>query len=187
MSDYYDVAKLDPSIVLDIRYATTNNFTGKVLYTSPKCFLRKKVALKLLPVQEKLRRMGLGLKIFDGYRPPQAAQAMWDTYPDSRFVANPKVGSKHTRGAAIDMTLVDLQGKELTMPTEFDSFTERAYRACMDLPEHAMAHRQLLENVMKEGGFIPLPSEWWHFDDEEWEKYPLDTRSFEELEQICNV
>ena len=179
--EFIDIAKVNPRIVTDIRYATTNNFTGKVLYSSATCFLRKKVAEKLNNVQKNLESRSLGLKIYDGYRPRSVQWIFWEIVPDRRFVADPKIGSKHNRGAAVDVTIVDKNGNELVMPTPFDDFTEKAYSDCVDLPEEAIKNRALLHQVMREGGFIPLPTEWWHFDDSEWETYPLEDIPIEQL------
>jgi len=106
---------------------------------------------------------------------------MWELVPDSRYVADPRKGSRHNRGAAVDVTLVDSSGNELLMPTAFDDFTERASRSSPDAPPEALRHRALLEQAMSSEGFLPLPSEWWHFDDPEWQKYPLLDVPFEEL------
>ena len=185
--DFVDIEILDPTILIDIRYATTNNFTKEILYSLPKCFLRKKVALKLALVQKKLQKRGLGLKVYDAYRPHAVQKRLWEVFPDPKFVGDPAKGSKHSRGAAVDVTLVDREGNELPMPTPFDEFTQKAYRDFTDLPPAVLANRELLETVMKEEGFIPLPAEWWHFDDIEWDKYPLEDLSLEEIRSACNV
>ena len=171
---FVDVEKFCPSIQVEVIYATSNNFTKKILYPVAKCFLRKGVARKLLAVQKKLEKEGLGLKIFDGYRPHHVSQIFWDMIQDIRYVADPKVGSKHNRGAAVDVTLVDGFGQELQMPTPVDEMTSRAHRDYDALPKKVIAHRQLLEEMMCEQGFIPLATEWWHFDDQEWQKYPIE-------------
>ncbi len=185
--EFVDIEKLDPSILIDVRYATINNFTKEVLYSLPKCFLRRKVAQKLVKVQEKLQVRGLGLKVYDAYRPHSVQKRLWEVFPNPTFVADPALGSKHSLGASVDVTLVDREGNELLMPTPFDDFNEKAYRSCQDLPAEAIVNRHLLEEAMQEQGFLPLPSEWWHFDDEEWDKYPLEDLSLEELKGVCNV
>jgi D-alanyl-D-alanine dipeptidase len=183
--DFVDLSEFDPTIVLDIRYATTNNFTGIVLYSSSKCFLREKVAQKLQCIHKKLGKTGLGIKIYDAYRPLSVQRKLFEIYPDTNYVAHPDRGSKHNRGAALDVTLVDEQGEELLMPTPFDTFDKKSHRECYDLPQEAIANRQLLEDAMQEYNFSPHPREWWHFDDEEWEHYPIEDLSFEELEKLC--
>lgn len=181
--DLVDIQSINPKILVDIRYATKNNFTGRPVYPRAKCYLRRKVALKLDLIQKRLEKIGLGLKIFDGYRPISVQKIFWDYCPDSRFVAPPEVGSRHNRGSAVDLTLVDTQGNELKMPTEFDEFTSRAHRDYNRLPKEVICNRALLENAMVEQGFIPQPTEWWHFDDAEGETYPIEDIPLDELEQ----
>jgi len=169
-------------IVLDIRYATTNNFTGKIIYTTPKAFARKPVFDALQNVQDSLSKLNLGLKIFDAYRPYAATLKFHDVYPDTNFVANPRSGSRHNRGCAIDLTIIDLStGKELQKPTEFDNFTEKAHKDYQDLPDAVLANRRLLLGVMSHFGFTCIGSEWWHFDFNGWQEYKLMDLSFEEL------
>ncbi|MDB6124712.1 MAG: D-alanyl-D-alanine dipeptidase [Pedosphaera sp.] len=168
-----NVEKLIPGIVLDIRYATTNNFTGKQLYPVAKCYLRKPAAENLKLVQEDLHGMGYALKVFDAYRPLSVQKKMWEVYPHEGFVANPAKGSRHNRGAAVDLTLITLDGKEVPMPTGYDDFTEKAHRRYMDLPENVIKNRKLLSDVMRKHGFHGLPTEWWHFDFQNSEKYEI--------------
>jgi D-alanyl-D-alanine dipeptidase len=172
-TELVDVERVVPGVVLDIRYATTNNFTGQQLYTSAKCYLRTSTAEKLARVQEELRPMGLGLKVFDGYRPLSVQRKMWQVYPHSGYVADPKKGSRHNRGAAVDLTLVHINDGELPMPSPYDSFTETAHRNSTNATAEAIANRSLLERVMLKNGFVGLPTEWWHFDDRDWRQYPL--------------
>ena len=162
-----------PSIVLDIRYATTNNFMKQAVYDRADCYLRKKTAEKLRAVQEELAPKGLRLKIYDGYRPLSVQKKLWAIMPDENYVANPAKGSRHNRGAAVDLTIVDKSGKELVMPTPFDDFTERAHRNYNNLPAEALKNRKLLEDLMTKHGFVGLNSEWWHFDDVDWKGYEL--------------
>lgn len=183
--DFADLEKVDPRIKLDIRYATENNFVRQAVYTMPKCFLRKKVALKLKNVQDVLEKLGLGLKIFDGYRTLAAQKLFWELFPDERYVANPAIGSRHHRGAAIDVTLVDCHGNELMMPTAFDTLSEKSHRDYMEGSDEAICNRALLEAVMHGQGFIGFPTEWWHFDDAEWTNYAIEDFSLEELCQKC--
>lgn len=172
--DLVDVQKIIPGVVLDIRYATTNNFTGKKLYPFAGCYLRRAAAYKLAEVQAKLQPLGYGLKIYDGYRPLSVQRKMWEVFPQPGYVADPKKGSRHNRGAAVDVTLIRLaDGAELPMPTPYDDFTPRAHRDFMDLPAAAIQNRALLERVMTRHGFIGLPTEWWHFDAANWRDYPL--------------
>jgi D-alanyl-D-alanine dipeptidase len=178
---FVELVKISPRIRVDIRYATADNFTGKVLYTLSKCYLRKKVAEKLHRIQERIEARGLGLKVWDGYRPLSVQKLFWQILPDDRYVANPAIGSKHNRGAAVDVTLVDAKGNELLMPTLFDTFSEKAHRSCFDLPEEVIKNRELLESVMAEEGFVGLPTEWWHFDDADWQSYPVEDLSLELL------
>lgn len=172
--DLVDVQKLIPGVVLDIRYATTNNFTGQQLYPFAGCYLRRAAAKKLAAAQAELQPLGYGLKIHDGYRPLSVQRRMWEVFPQPGYVADPKRGSRHNRGAAVDVTLIRLtDGSELPMPTPYDDFTEKAHRNYMDLPAEVLANRALLERVLTKHGFVGLPTEWWHFDDVNWRDYPL--------------
>ncbi len=180
--DIVNVWKLDTTIVLDIRYATTNNFTGKQVYDEAKFFLRSEPAQKILEVQKELKALGLGLKIFDGYRPLSIQRKFWEIMPDERYVANPEKGSRHNRGAAVDLTLVDKYGNEIPMPTPYDDFTEKASRNYMDFPAQIIINRKFLEDIMLKYGFEGLPTEWWHFDYNGWEKYDILDVDFKILE-----
>lgn len=180
--DIVNVWKLDTTIVLDIRYATTNNFTGKQVYDEAKFFLRSEPAQKILEVQKELKTLGLGLKIFDGYRPLSVQRKFWEIMPDERYVANPEKGSRHNRGAAVDLTLVDKYGNEIPMPTPYDDFTEKASRNYMDFPAQIIINRKFLEDIMLKYGFEGLPTEWWHFDYKGWEKYDILDVDFKILE-----
>jgi len=172
--DLVELKQTIPGLVLDIRYATTNNFTGQQLYPQARCFLRYEPAKKLRNVQAELAKSGLGLKIFDGYRPLSVQRRMWEVFPQPGYVADPRKGSRHNRGAAVDVTLIILtDGQELFMPTPYDDFTEAAHRDFMELPWEAIHNRQLLEQVMTRHGFVGLPTEWWHFDYRDWQQYPL--------------
>lgn len=171
-----------PTVVLDIRYATTNNFTGKVIYSNPKAFVRKPVALALKNVQDSLSKLGLGLKIYDAYRPYSATIKFYEVYPDTNFVANPKNGSRHNRGAAVDLTLIDISTKqEIPMPTPYDDFTEKAHPDYPNFPADVLKNRALLFGILSHFGFTHYPSEWWHFDFQGWQQFPLMDLSFEEL------
>ncbi len=179
--DLVDLQTINPHILIDIRYATPNNFTGRPVYSRAKCYLRRKVALKLDVIQKRLEKIGLGLKVFDGYRPFSVQKVFWDYCPDERFVSPPEIGSHHNRGAAVDLTLVDKEGEELKMPTQFDDFTLKAHRDYERLPKEVIHNRILLESVMQEQGFIPTPTEWWHFDDADGETYPIEDISLDDL------
>lgn len=161
-----------PDVVLDLRYATTNNFTGEVVYPVARCYLVRDAALALKAVQEDLRPLGYRLKVFDGYRPLSVQWRFWEILPDPQYVADPRIGSRHNRGYAVDLTLVDLDGNDIAMPTEFDDFTERAHRDSLVASAEAIGHREILETVMVRHGFVPFPSEWWHFDYQGYEGKP---------------
>lgn len=173
--EFVDLAKMIPDIIIELPYATENNFFKHRFYTSNRCLLRKAVAERLALVQRDLREQGLGLKIWDGYRPRSVQWAFWKVMPDERYVADPKKGSRHNRGAAVDCTLVDLKTKaELVMPTGFDDFTERAAADYPKLPAEALHNRAILTEAMHKHDFTPLPTEWWHFDAKGWEVFPLE-------------
>lgn len=172
-SDLIDILTINPTIILDIRYATENNFTHSKLYPVARCLLRREAAESLSSVQRDLRQQGLGLKIYDGYRPLAIQKKLWEAVPDERYVANPAKGSRHNRGAAVDITMVDSLGREVEMPTPYDDFSVKAHRDFTKLPEAAVRNRTLLEEVMIRHGFIPLSTEWWHFDFQHWDKYEI--------------
>ena len=168
-----DLAKLDIGLRFDLRYATPDNFTKATLYPVARAYLHRNAADALTKVQKELAAQGLGLKVFDAYRPLSVQQRMWDLIHDERYVSNPALNAgRHTRGTAIDLTLVDKDGKELPMPTPFDDFTERAHRDARGTPAEAARNSRLLETVMQKHGFIPYPFEWWHFDFRDWKKHP---------------
>lgn len=161
-------------IPLDVRYATTNNFMHRRLYPVARVFLRRPAAIALHEVERDLAREGLGLKVFDGYRPYRVTVQMWKPIRNPDFVADPAKGSRHNRGAAVDLTLIDLRtGQELAMPTGYDDFTSRARQDFNDLPAAVIANRAKLRSTMISYGFDPLPSEWWHFDFRGWSKFEL--------------
>ena len=177
-----DIEKLIPNIILDIRYATKNNFTKHKFYRSPKAFARKPVADSLLKIQNDLNKKGIGLKIFDAYKPYTVTVKFYEIYPDTTFVAPPWTGSIHNTGCAIDVTLIDLKtGSELDMPTQFDDFTEKASHHYMDLPASVQQNRQLLLDIMVKYGFVQYDYEWWHYEYKDWKNFELMDISFEEL------
>jgi zinc D-Ala-D-Ala dipeptidase len=182
-NEMIDLQRVIPGLVLDIRYATTNNFTGQQLYDSPRAFLRRPVAEALFRVQQELNKQGIALKIMDAYRPYSVTLKFYELYRNSSFVAVPWIGSRHNRGVAVDLSLIDLKtGSELLMPTPFDEFTERAHPDYAGLPEEAIRNRDLLINIMSENGFIVFQTEWWHFDFRGWEQFGLMDLSFQDLD-----
>ncbi len=169
-------------IPLDVRYATPDNFMKKTLYPVAKAYLRAPAARALVAVQRELAPRGLGIKVFDAYRPYRVTEAMWEPIRNPDYVADPAKGSRHNRGAAVDLTLIDLRtGAEVPMPTGYDDFTERAAHAFTGLPADALANRALLRDVMVKHGFDPLPSEWWHYDFRGWEGFELMDVGLDEL------
>jgi D-alanyl-D-alanine dipeptidase len=181
-----DVRKLVPSVVLDLRYATQDNFTGVVLYPPLKTtYLRKPAAEALKAVEEALMEKKLGLKLFDAYRPYSVTVKMWDLVHDERYVADPKKASGHNRGIAADLTLIHLStGEPLNMGTGFDNFTDSAHHSFMSLSQDVLDNRKLLKSVMEEHGFKALETEWWHYafqSDKVFE--PLDI-SFQDLRKM---
>ena len=161
-------------IPIDIRYATTNNFMTTQLYPVAKAYLRAPAARALAEVHRELAARGLGVKVFDAYRPYRVTVAMWEPIKNPDYVADPAKGSRHNRGAAVDLTLIDLRtGAELPMPTPYDDFTPRAAHDFTDLPPDVLHNRTLLREIMKKHGFEPLPSEWWHYDFLGWERFEL--------------
>ncbi len=180
-ADIVDIKQINPHIIVDMKYATEDNFTKRRLYDSNTCFLRKSTAAKLNKVQKELETMNLGLKVWDCYRPLAVQRVFWQILPDEQYVANPKKGSRHNRASAVDVTLVDSQGKELQMPTGFDDFSPRAHHGCQNLPDQAIRNRELLKSLMEKAGFIPLPEEWWHYDDQKWVRFEILDVPFEDL------
>jgi len=154
-----------PGIQYDLRYATPNNFMHEQLYKKgDETFLRLPVAKALVKVQEELTQKGLGLIIWDAYRPYRVTVKMWELIKDDRYVADPKKGSGHNRGIAVDLTIINKSnGKELNMGTGFDDFSDTAHQTFTNLPEEILQNRLLLKNTMEKYGFIALPTEWWHF------------------------
>lgn len=160
---WVDLIKLDSSVGLDIRYATTQNFVGEKMYPCARCILRTRVANALIEVQRNLQVHGMRLKVFDCYRPWSIQSALWQKMPDARYVTRPEKGSMHNRGAAVDLTLMDEQGNELDMGTEYDFFGEEAYHTFTDHSELILAQRKLLRELMAEAGFKHIRTEWWHY------------------------
>lgn len=160
-----NILHLDSTIQTDIRYATDNNFVKESIYDCAGCYLRPEVAKALVLVHKDLQEMGYGgIKVFDCYRPRPYQQRLWDKVPDPRFVSDPKKGSNHTRGMAVDLTIIDTYEKNLNMGTKFDHFGEEAYHGHSEF-EHTIIkkNRELLQNAMKKRGFKHLRTEWWHY------------------------
>lgn len=172
-----ELVRLDPTIKLDMRYATTNNFTGRVLYDEPRAFLATPAAQAVARASKAAQAEGFGLTIFDAYRPWRVTKQLWDATPPGpkkNYVANPKRGSKHNRGCAVDLSLHDLKtGMLVEMPSEFDDFSEKAHRDYMDAPHAAITNRARLQRYLEAEGFLGLSNEWWHFDFTGWENFPV--------------
>ena len=179
-----NLQKIIPNVIFDLRYNTADNFTKTKLYKfAITSFLRTDVAASLLLVQEALNKDGLGLKIFDAYRPYSATKLMWEIVHDERYVANPVYGSGHNRGIAIDVTIVNLQtAKELNMGTAFDNFTDSAHHTfTKNLPPEVVMNRTLLKSAMEKFGFRSLETEWWHYSFISSEKYDVMDMDFKSL------
>lgn len=172
-----------PGIKLEIRYATTNNFTGEKIYNMARAYARKPVAEALKKAQADFKKAGVEIKIFDAYRPYKATVKFYEVYHDTTYVASPYRGSRHNRGCAIDMTIVDMKtGKELQMPTEFDSFKKEAWPTTPVKDPLIKKNRDLIISVMEKNGFKVNASEWWHFDFIGWKNYEVMDIDYEELE-----
>ena len=178
-----NLEKFIPRIELDIKYATKDNFSGMKVYDKPMAFLRLPAAYALKKVQAELNKKGLGLKIYDAYRPYSVTVLFYDKIKDTDYVASPWQGSRHNRGCAVDVTIINLKtGKELEMPTKIDDFSLKAHPDYQDIPDTVKNNRALLFNVMKKNGFTRFTTEWWHFDFSGWSNYFLMDLKFEELE-----
>jgi len=180
-AELVELKSVVPDVILDLRYAAKNNFTKTKLYPVARCFLARSAAERLARVQADLKPDGLRLKVYDGYRPLSVTKKMWDLIRDERYVADPAKGSRHNRGVAVDVTLVDRRGRELPMPTGYDDFSERAHRDYMKLSPERLRNRQRLEDAMTKHGFVGFETEWWHFDTEDWKRYPVNDIPLETL------
>ena len=181
-----ELIKLDSTIKLDIRYATENNFVGKKVYPEARAFLQEPAAKALVKVHKKLRKEGLGLVIFDGYRPWTITRLFWEVTPTDKrkFVADPAKGSKHNRGCAVDLSIFNLKtGELLDMPSSYDEFTERASPDYAGGTDVQRANRNKLRRLMEDAGFTVNPNEWWHFDFKKWEDYAIYDISFAEADK----
>jgi D-alanyl-D-alanine dipeptidase len=183
-TDLVELITLDPSIHLDIRYATTNNFMGEVFYSSPRAFLQRPAAEALVRAHQALKAKGYGLLIHDGYRPWYVTKMFWDATPEALriFVANPATGSRHNRGAAVDLTLYELEsGEPVTMPGGYDEMSPRSFPDYPGGTSRQRWLRGLLRTAMEAEGFTVYEAEWWHFDFRDWQRYRIGNARFEEL------
>lgn len=172
--DMIDVQEYIPGIAVELKYSSMDNVFGEAVYESNRAYLRRGTAEKLRAAQEDFQDRGLSLKLWDAYRPPSAQFKLWEIMPDRRFVANPYEGfSYHSRGVAVDVTLLDQDGRELSMPSAFDDFTPRADRDYSDVSSEQMDNACLLEKVMEKHGFRSIYYEWWHFTDQNRDGYPV--------------
>ena len=183
-ADLVELVKLDSTVKLDIRYAGSNNFLGKPVYKEARAFLQRPAAEALLAVHKELARSGYGLLIHDGYRPWAITKLFWDmtTGFQREFVADPKTGSKHNRGCAVDLTIYDLAtGKVVEMPGGYDEMTPRSYPDYPGGAPEARAKRDLLRKAMESHGFTVESNEWWHFNYKDWTLYPILDIAFSEI------
>jgi D-alanyl-D-alanine dipeptidase len=179
-----ELIQLDNTIRLDIRYATADNFVGRQVYPEARAFLEELPARAVCRVHQLLKTEGLGLVIFDGYRPWSVTKLFWNTVPkhQRKFVADPETGSNHNRGCAVDLSIFDLStGTSLPMPSGFDEFTERASPDYTGGSEEETDNRDKLRDMMEAEGFTVNQNEWWHFDFEGWEDYPIRDEGFAEI------
>lgn len=183
-SELIEINTLDSTIRLDVRYATTNNFTGRQVYREARAFLQRPAAEAMVRANLELRPMGYGIMVFDGYRPWSVTKKFWKLTPPSKrkFVADPKKGSRHNRGCAVDLTLYDLKtGKAVEMTSEYDEMSERSYPDYTGGTPEQRQRRDLLRSVMEKNGFKVYPYEWWHFDFNGWQSYRIQNISFSEI------
>ena len=182
-----NILDIDNTIIVDLKYATDDNFTGQVIYDFETCLLREETALKLKAANEELSKSGYRIKIFDGYRPPYAQKVLWKAVPNPTYVANPyKGGSIHSRGAAVDITIVDSDGNELEMPTEYDDLSPAAAPSSKTMSDTARKNMLILQKAMTNNGFRIIKSEWWHFNDTDNSNYTIvevDPKKFNDSQQ----
>ncbi len=182
--DLVELVKLDPTIKLDIRYATTNNFLSTPMYSQARAFMQRPAAEALVRANHALKKRGYGLLVHDAYRPWYVTKMFWDATPEDKhiFVADPKEGSKHNRSCAVDLTLYDLKtGKAVQMPSGYDEMSERAYADYKGGTAEQRERREILREAMEKEGFTVYPQEWWHFDYKDWKEYPVMNVRFEEI------
>jgi zinc D-Ala-D-Ala dipeptidase len=182
-----DLKLLIPNIVMDIRYASSNNFMRQSMYPGRvnTTYLRLPVARALARVQKELNEKGMGLKLFDGYRPYSVTEKFWELVMNEKYVADPKKGSGHNRGTAVDVTIITLRDKkELPMPTGFDNFTDTAHHSFMQLPFSLLENRKMLKDIMEKYGFKKMDTEWWHYTWADDQHFELLNLSFSELKDL---
>ncbi|RZK92799.1 MAG: D-alanyl-D-alanine dipeptidase [Pedobacter sp.] len=181
-NELIEIKKAIPNVKLDIRYATKNNFMKQVMYGQARAFARKPVVESLKKIQRELNKKGLGLKIFDGYRPYAITVAFYKKAIDKNFVANPNKGSKHNRGCAVDLTIINIKtGKEIPMPTAYDSFSAAAAANYANVSAEVKKNREFFIAIMKKYKLNVLENEWWHYDFQGWQDYALMDIPFEKL------
>ena len=163
-TDFVLLKSLSSDFVFDMKYATPDNFLKQAVYECGECYLRKKTAEALVKANEEFKTLGYRIKLFDCYRPLEVQKKMWKILPGTHYVANPAKGSKHNRGAAVDLTLVDKDSKELDMGTPFDFFGEKAHHTCTTLPKKVLDNRKLLKDILNKYNFKSIYSEWWHYE-----------------------
>ncbi|MBI4429798.1 MAG: M15 family metallopeptidase [Ignavibacteriales bacterium] len=183
--DLVEITKMDSTIKLDIRYATTNNFMNEVFYSQPRAFLQRSAGEAVVRAHRNLKTLGYGLLIHDAYRPWYVTKMFWDATPNDKrdFVADPAKGSRHNRGCAIDITLYELStGKAVEMPSGYDEFSERAFPTYPGGTSLQRWHRELLRVALEEQGFNVYEWEWWHFDYKDWRRYQILNVTFEQIQ-----
>src|ERR1043166_1733801 len=188
-ADLVELVKLDKTIKLDIRYATANNFVGRAVYPEARAFLQRPAAEAVVRVNKQLKKKGLGLVIYDGYRPWTITKLFWNTVSldQRKYVADPVKGSIHNRGFAVDLGIYDLKtGEAIPMPSGFDEFTERASPDYKGGTNEERANRDMLRKMMEGEGFVVNKEEWWHFDHKDWKQYAIYDIAFSELEKKSN-
>ena len=162
---FVNIKSLSDDFILDMKYATADNFLKQAVYDCGECYLREATAKALLAAQKEFVKRGYSLKLFDCYRPLSVQKKMWKILPGTHYVDNPAKGSKHNRGAAVDLTLVDIAtGEELDMGTPFDTFSPRAHHTYTQLPKEVLDNRKLLKEVLNKYNFKSIYSEWWHYE-----------------------
>lgn len=174
--DLVEVVTLDPTLRLDVRYASARNEFGRPFYPEARVFLQRPAAEALSRVNRAMKAKGYGLLVFDGYRPWRVTKQFWDLTPEDKkiFVADPKAGSRHNRGGAVDLTLCDLStGKEADMGGAYDEMSKRSFVTYEEGPKDALKRRDLLRTAMEKEGFFVYPWEWWHFDWKDWREYAV--------------
>ena len=181
-----DLQHIIPDIILDLRYATANNFMHKKLYPPVTAtYIRLPAAKALQNIQIELSKLGFGLKIYDAYRPYSVTEKMWEPIKDDRYVADPKKGSGHNRGIAVDLTIIDLKTKqELPMGTGYDNFSDTAHQSFTALPQNILQNRNLLNTLMQKYGFRPFETEWWHYSLPDPSKYEILDIPFKKLKKM---